>query len=237
MKPTHALLAHAVIASIAITGLAIAQNQQEDTKAPENQPGQRPTDIGAFQMILGDKKMDDAAAMAQWMEIGKPGEPHKLLANMKGQWNATMRMWMDPSQPPMESKGQATFEPVMGGRFMQQKLAIAMMGMPYEGLGYTGFDNHRRMFIGTWMDSMSTSISFSKGSINPAGDQITMFTEMDEPSTGEIGKVAKFVTRFENDDTFVFEAWEVMYGEPWKVFEIEYNRKAAKQPTQPANDQ
>lgn len=223
MKCNRSLLAHAVIASAAITGLAIAQNGQHSGK-PSNEPGQRPTDIGAFQMVLGDRKMDDAAAMAQWMELGKPGEPHRFLKKFEGKWNTTMRMFTAPGAPPMESKGQATIEPVLGGRFMAHHLAIAMMGVPYEGLGYIGFDNNRRVFINSWMDSMSTVISMSKGSINPAGDQITLFGDMDEPSTGEVGKVGKFVYRFQGEDSFVFEAWEVMYGEPWKVFEIEYTR-------------
>jgi hypothetical protein len=51
-----------------------------------------------------------------------------------------------------------------------------------------------------------------------------MFTHMDEPTTGEIGKTVKFVTRFVDDNTMVFEAWEVQYGNDFKVMEIEYKR-------------
>ena len=36
---------------------------------------------------------------------------------------------------------------------------------------------------------------------------------------------ARLVFDQPDDDKFTFEVWEVMYGDPWKVFEIEYNRK------------
>ena len=225
MKRNRSLLAHAVIASIAVTGLAIANQDGADGSHGDHNGAGAPADIGAFKMILGDKKMDDPNAMAEWMALGQPGEPHKFLAKFNGEWKTTMRMSMDPSQPPTESFGRAWFEPVLGGRFIQHKLATPMMGMPYEGLGFLGFDNTTRMFTQSWMNSMSTDVLMSKGSINREGNQITMFGEMNEPGTGEVGKVVKFLYRFDNDDKFTFEVWEVMYGDPWKVFEIEYNRK------------
>jgi hypothetical protein len=35
------------------------------------------------------------------------------------------------------------------------------MGMPFEGLGYTGYDNVKKQYFGTWIDSMSTGIMTS----------------------------------------------------------------------------
>lgn len=225
MRLNRSIIAHGLVAAVALTGLAIARQDGHGDHADDGQNGQAAEDIGAFKMIIGEKQIDPAAAMAEWMALGQPGEAHAFLKKFEGQWNATMRMAMDPAQPMVESKGQARFEPVLGGRFIQQKLAIAMMGMPYEGLGYLGFDNVTRTFTQSWMNSMSTETLWSRGSINREGDQITMFGEMNEPSTGEHGKIVKFLYRFEGDDRFVFEVWEVMYGEPWMVFEIEYTRR------------
>ena len=33
--------------------------------------------------------------MAKMMELGKPGDNHKLLASMAGDWTYTVKMWMD----------------------------------------------------------------------------------------------------------------------------------------------
>lgn len=232
MKPTRALLAHAVIASIAITGLAIAQ--QGGDEAPETPPM---PDLGAYKMVLGD--YDIAQGWEKMASNAQPREPHEFLAKMAGTYSCTLRMWAGPdaqNQPPMESRGQAWIEPVLGGRFMQMKFAAAMMGQPFEGLGYLGFDNSRRIFTSSWMDTMSTSTLYMTGSINREGDQINLFGAADEPALGEYGKIIKYTYNFVDDDTFIFRAWEVQYGDPWKVIEIEYRRKPAGQPAKPANN-
>src|SRR5262249_39740008 len=56
--------------------------------------------------------------MKQMMEMSKLNENHKLLADMNGNWNYTIKMWMnpDPNAPPQQSKGSATRKSVMGGR-------------------------------------------------------------------------------------------------------------------------
>ena len=45
--------------------------------------------------------------MKQMMEMSKLNENHKLLADMNGSWNYTIKMWMnpDPNAKPQESKG------------------------------------------------------------------------------------------------------------------------------------
>jgi hypothetical protein len=41
---------------------------------------------------------------------------------------------------------------VLGGRFVEQRYAGNFMGQPFSGLGYTGYDNYRKKYIGSWMD-------------------------------------------------------------------------------------
>ena len=57
--------------------------------------------------------------MAQMMELGKPSENHKLLADIVGTWNYTVKMWMDPDAyaKPEESKGTAVRKSMMDGRY------------------------------------------------------------------------------------------------------------------------
>ena len=48
--------------------------------------------------------------MKQMMEMSKLNENHKLLSSLDGNWNYTIKMWMnpDPNAEPQESKGTAT---------------------------------------------------------------------------------------------------------------------------------
>jgi len=46
---------------------------------------------------------DEAVMMANWTAFMTPGPEHAMLGNKVGRWNAVVRMWMDPTQPPVES--------------------------------------------------------------------------------------------------------------------------------------
>ena len=67
------------------------------------------------------------------MEMSKLNENHKLLADMNGSWNYSIKMWMnpDPNAKPQESKGTATRKSVMGGRYVTMDVT-GKMQMPGE---------------------------------------------------------------------------------------------------------
>jgi hypothetical protein len=187
--------------------------------------------------VLGQPEKKDGAAalpamppdqqkmMDDWMKSMAPGEAHKRMQKHVGTWDCTMRAFMGgPGAPPMESKGIATIKMALGDKFQIQEFEGEMMGMPMKGMGMNGFDNTRKIYVGTWADTFSTTISYMTGGISPDGKILTMFAQMDEPMTGEMGKTVKYVTRFIDDDTMKFEAWEVMYGNDFIAFEIDYKR-------------
>jgi len=106
-------------------------------------------------MKPGDKPMsaEQKAMMDAWMKFATPAEGHKSLAGMVGTWDAEVTSWMDPAQPPEKSKGVSENRMMLGGRWVEQKFTSQMMGMPFEGLGYTGYDNTRRS---TWAPGWTT---------------------------------------------------------------------------------
>ena len=63
--------------------------------------------------------------MKQMMEMSKLNENHKLLTDLDGNWNYTIKFWMnpDPNAPPQQSKGTATRKSVMGGRFVMMDVS------------------------------------------------------------------------------------------------------------------
>ena len=65
--------------------------------------------------------------------MSKLNENHKLLADMNGSWNYTIKMWMnpDPNAKPQESKGTATRKSAMGGRYAVMDVT-GKMQMPGE---------------------------------------------------------------------------------------------------------
>ena len=170
-------------------------------------------------------KMTAPEAMQKWMQNGQPSLGHEVLAQFEGEWDVEMKMWMDQSQPPMVSQGSSTFKRILGGRFIEQHYSSQFMGQNYEGRGMLGYDNNRQMFWHTWIDSMNTGFSSGYGNLDESGTLLTVIGEMDEPMSGEVGKAYKSVTDMSDPDEFVFEMFEILYGEPFKVMEITYSRK------------
>ena len=169
----------------------------------------------------------DMAAMEEAMTKAKtPGEPHRFLASLAGEWTYTSKMWMDPSQPPMESAGDSTKTMIMGGRYLQEEAGGEFMGDTFSGRGVTGCDNTTGHFVNTWIDNMGTSIIYSQGQRD--GNTLTLQGEYADPMTGQTMKV-RSVTRIVDEDHHVFEYYMTMPGaDEVKTMELSYGRKGSE---------
>ncbi len=168
----------------------------------------------------------DPAAMAKWQEMMQTGPAHEFLQqSFVGEWDLEIKMWMDPQGEPMASKGTATVESMFDGRFVRERVEADMMGQPWQGEGTTGYDNAKKQFVSTWMDSMGTGIMLMKGSISPDGKTLTFIGDMDEPMTGEMGKAIRISITVESKDRHRMEMFEILYGDPIKVMELTYTRR------------
>jgi len=169
-------------------------------------------------------KMDMQASMEIYSKLATPGAPHNLLAGMAGSWHTRTRCWMEPGMPAMESTGTCEQKTLLGGRYLQQDFAGNMMGMPFNGIGLTGYDNHKQRYVSTWMDSMSTGIFFFEGTAGADGRTITQQCLYDDPVRGPVKW--RSVTKIVNDDTHLFEMYITDKSDKEeKMMEITYTRK------------
>jgi len=169
-------------------------------------------------------KMDMQAMMEVCTKLGTPGAPHKLLAGMAGSWNTKSKFWMEPDTPPMESTGTCEQKMLLGGRFLQQEYTGEMMGSPFTGIGVTGYDNHTKKYVSTWMDSMGTGILFFEGAASADGKTITQESHFDDPLRGPMKW--RSVTKIVNENTHLFEMYGTdKRGKEEKMMEITYSRK------------
>jgi hypothetical protein len=165
--------------------------------------------------------------MKRWEESMTPGPAHKNFEQFVGKWDAESKIWMNgPKGETSVSKGSAEYTLALGGRYLQQEFSGEMMGQPFNGVGYTGYDNFGKKYVSFWIDNMSTAMSTMEGSMDKEGKTLTMWGKMDEPSTGEKGKRVKYVVRVVDKDKHVFETYDVTsYGEKQPVMVITYTRK------------
>lgn len=191
--------------------------------------------LGAAVTLLGGYAMpqdveppseaDMEAMMQEWQALMTPGEAHKRLEPLVGDWTTTTRMYMaGPGSEPMVSEGEAHAHWILDGRFLLQEVKSEMRGVPYTGYGVSGYDSIRNTYVGTWIDSTSNWILTMKGTVDQSGKVFTAYGEMDEPDLGVYGRLVKYVTRIESEDKHVFEVYDLHVGDDYLVFDITYER-------------
>jgi len=166
----------------------------------------------------------DPKMMEAMMKAGTPGAEHKVLDGMTGTWNAKVTSWMMPGADAMSMEGTSEHKWVMGGRYMEQRFSGTFMGMPFEGIGYTGYDNVKKQYWGSWMDNMSTGMMVTTG--GPSSDGSWTFTgTMPDPMTGKDVKIEQKM-KMVDADHHSFEMWAPgPDGKMFKTMEIAYSRK------------
>ncbi len=164
--------------------------------------------------------------MKKWQAYATPGPAHKVLEALVGEWNVESRMWMGgQGGSATESKGTAKVQWILGGRYLQEHFSGEMMQQPFEGIGTTAYDNFKKKYLSTWIDSVGTGIFTSEGTADPDGKSLTFLGKMDEPATGEKDKPTKYIIRILSPDKHTFEMHDLSLGEKSKVMEMTYTRK------------
>lgn len=173
--------------------------------------------------VMAQEPTAEQQAMMEMMEkLATPGEMHEKLEPMVGTFDVEATFWMAPGTEPMSSKGKSKNEWILGGRYVAQNYEGEFMGQSFNGLGMTGYDNYKKHYFGTWIDSMSTTMMMTTGQLD--GDTFTFTGKMDEPMSGAVMDVTEKII-VHDDDHHVLEMW--MPGPDGKMFknmEVHYRR-------------
>jgi hypothetical protein len=185
--------------------------------------------VGAGVLLSGaalraDDKAKDKKDEAPTPGASSPGKEHQLLKREEGTWDATIKMTMDPSKPPVESKGTEVCKMICNGLWQDSQFKGEFGGQPFEGHSLTGYDTAKKKYTGVWVDSMGTYLTLMEGDFDKAGKVLTLTMEMQ----GENGKPvkSKMVTTFKDEDHHT--STMSMIGDDGKevsVMTIEYKRK------------
>jgi len=169
------------------------------------------------------KPMDHDAMMAAWQKAMTPSEGHRRLEPMVGSWNAKTTFVMAPGAPPSVSDGVSENRWVLGGRFLEQVYRGLSMGMPFEGIGYTGYDNVQRKYVGTWMDSFGTGLMNSVGTGRPRDNAMDSLATAIDPSGATVHFECKI--RVQDRDHHTYEMWtKGPTGKRYRMMLIGYSR-------------
>jgi hypothetical protein len=168
------------------------------------------------------QEVDQEAMMKAWEKYMTPGEEHKMLAENLGKWEGDITMWMDPTQPPQKTKGTADYESIFDGRYIVGKYSGNMMGMPFNGMDISGFDNAKKVYFTSWIDNMGTGVLYVEGTYDKGTNTINFTGETVDPM-GNKTKVREVIT-FLDKDHFKFEMYMDMGQGEMQSMEISYTR-------------
>ena len=148
-----------------------------------------------------------AESMKAWMEFSTPGAPHKTLQGMTGKWKYTSKFWHKPDSKPEETSGTSTMKMVMGGRFLEHKTTGKVMGQPFEGLGFTGYNNMTKNYETVWLDNMSTGMMRGKGSFDTETQTLKDSGEFSCPMTKEKEQKYRSEMKIIDKNNMSFSMW------------------------------
>jgi hypothetical protein len=136
-------------------------------------------------------------------EMPKPQSEHKWLQQLAGEWASEMECTMEPGKPPMKNKMTEKARSI-GGFWLVSEGSGEAMGTPFSSILTLGYDTEKKKFIGTWVDSMTSTIWNYEGTLAADGKTLTLNTEGPCPMQG--GKVCKFkeVIVFQDKDHRTF---------------------------------
>lgn len=162
--------------------------------------------------------------MAAFMRAGTPGEEHRRLDVFVGDWDVAITYWMDPAAPPSQMSGRMTSEWILDGHYLDQRFSGEMEGMPFDGRGTFGYDIAGQHYFGTWIDSMSTYITVTRGLVSPDGRVFRLQTIGTDPVTGKPSEGREEIV-VEGPDRHTMAIFEDRGGELVKTMDMVYTRR------------
>jgi len=153
----------------------------------------------------------------------KPGPEHELFKMDAGTWDATVEM-MTPGAPPMTSKGVEVNMVGCGGLCLIADFKGELMpGVPFQGHGISVWDPHKKTYVSSWTDSMSTGLLVGEGTWDASAKRMTGWMEGPDMS-GKVTKMRSVVDY--KDSTRVFTAYGPgPDGKEVSMFKITYTRR------------
>jgi hypothetical protein len=128
-------------------------------------------------VVLVSRNASSQDDRAEFLKAASPGEQHKKLQSLVGNWDLTIKAPAGPDGKSSEVKGTIAYKSILGGRFVQEEAKTELFGQPFEWVGLYGFDNYKKKFVASWADNFNTIIEQGEGDADKSGKSVTLIGE------------------------------------------------------------
>lgn len=135
-------------------------------------------------------------------EMPSPVAEHRWLEKYVGEWESEGETFMGPDKPSMKLKGTEKVRSL--GFFVIGEIKSALAEMPYEQVYTIGYDGEKKKYVGTVVDTMTSYIWPTEGTVDESGEKLTLL--MEGPCPMNPSGWAKFreSTEFKSADHRIF---------------------------------
>jgi hypothetical protein len=160
-------------------------------------------------------------------QFPQPTKEHQWLEQFLGEWDSESECSVGPGQPPMKCKG-AMKARMLGGHWLISDVTADMGGVEMTAVQTIGYDPQKKVYVGTWVDSMTNHMWKYEGSVDVTGKILTL--EAEGPSFSEPGKMAKYRDAYEFKSKDHIVATSSIQGDDgkWVTFMTGQVRRTAK---------
>ncbi len=124
----------------------------------------------------------------------EPTKEHQILSRFVGEWSTKVEANMGPEQPPMECSGTLSSR-MLGGFWVLNEMKGDMQGVPMNSMQTIGYDESKKKYVGTWVDSVSAFMWKYQGTLDKAGKVLTL--EAEGPNFTDPTQLTKFQDIYE----------------------------------------
>ena len=154
----------------------------------------------------------------------EPGPEHARVLEGVGTWTGTLTSWEAGPDPVTVEAAQVV--EAIGGFWTACTMECDFMGMPYKGNGHVGYDSERGVYVGNWVDNMSSHYAWMEGTYLEDGETLRMRWQAPDWMTGELVDHWSDTVQTANEQRSSFYRGDEE-GEHRKVMEIVMTRAGA----------
>ena len=111
-----------------------------------------------------------------------PERNAQWLQQLAGEWTCTGEAWMAPDAEPMTMESTETIRTI-GDQWIVAESHADFQGEPFHSVMALGYDPNEGAFVGTWIDSIQTTLWVYRGTLD--AERKTLTLEAEGPTFGD----------------------------------------------------